>query len=544
MTGDGELARARESFGQRAWDEAFTGLSAVDRERGLEPEDLESLATAAWLVGRDTESADAWVRAHHAFLARGDPARAARCAFWLGYGLVDRGESARASGWIARAQRLLCDGRDCVERGYLLLPAAIEALGGRDEARAHELFGEAAAVGERFGDASLTALARHGQGRALIRQGKIAEGMRLLDEAMVAVTAGEVSPIAAGDVYCGVLSACHEIFDLRRAQEWTAALTAWCAAQPDLVPYRGECLIRRAELMQLRGAWPEAMDEARRACERLSRPPGQPGLGAALYQRAELHRLRGEFPEAEDAYRQTGIAGRSIAPGHALLRLAQGQVDAATGAIRRALQQTRERRARSRLLGAYIEIMLAAGDVPAARCAADELAEIAGSIRSPLLDALAMHAGGAVLLAEGDASAALPLLRRAWSAWQEIEAPYEAARARLLAAQACLALGDEDSAAVELEAAAAVFRDLGAGPDLARVQRVPVRAGGHAAARLSPRELEVLRLLATGMTNRDIAARLAISEKTVARHVSNLFVKLDLSSRAAATAYAFRQGLV
>ena len=536
------LERAREHFRLRAWGEAYARLSAVDHESPLEPDDLERMATAAYLVGRDAESGDIWARAHQAFLGRGDPARAARCAFWLGYGLLDKGESARGGGWIARAHRLLGDARDCVEQGYLLLPQAIQCLAEGDGIRSYATFSRAGEIGERFGDPNLVALARHGQGRALIRLGRIAEGVVLLDEAMVAVTAGEVSPMVAGDVYCGVLSACHEIFDLRRAQEWTAALTRWCASQPDLVPYRGQCLIRRAEIMQLRGAWPEAMHEAHLACERLSRPPGQPGLGAAFYQQAELHRLRGEFAEAEEAYRQAGLWGRKPEPGLSQLRLAQGRVDAAATTIRRVLDEAHDRRTRSPVLGAYVEIMLAAGDVAAARGAAGELSETAAVLGSPLLRAVSAHADGAILLAEGRAGAALPMLRQAWTAWQEIDAPYEAARARVLIALACRALGEEDASRMELEAAGSVFLQLGAGPDLARVDRLSGKPAPRAAG-LSPREVQVLRLLATGMTNRAIAAELSISDKTVARHVSNLFVKLGLSTRAAATAYACRHGL-
>ncbi len=539
------LDRGRESFAGQAWADAYAQLLAADRQAPLQPEDLERLATAAYLVGKDADCADIWARAHHGFQGRGEVERAARCAFWLAFGLFDRGETARGGGWIARARRLL-DARpqDCVEQGYLLFPTALQCIGQGDYTTAYTTFTQAAEIGERFGDPDLVTLARHGQGRSLIRLGQTANGIALLDEIMVAVTTGEVSPIVVGDVYCGVISACQEIFDLRRAQEWTAALSHWCAAQPDLVPYRGQCLVRRAEIMQLHGAWPDAMDEARRACERLSHPPGQPGVGAAFYQQAELHRLRGEFARAEEAYREASRRGRSPQPGLAQLRLAQGQVAAAAAAIRQALDEAQERRTRSRMLPALVEIAIVANDVPTARAAADELSQIAADLDAPFLRAVSAHATGAVLLVEGDARAALTALRRGWTVWCELEAPYEAARVCVLMGLACRALGDDDTGRMELDAARQVFQRLGAVPDLARVKELSRAAAPQAAAGLTAREVQVLGLVATGKTNRAIAGELAISEKTVARHVSNIFAKLGLSTRAAATAYAYRHDLL
>ena len=545
MTAADTLDRGREAFRRQAWAEASAQLSAADRETPLEPGDLERLATAAYLVGRDADSADLWARAHHELLNRGNVERAARCAIWLAFGLLEKGELARGGAWLARARRLLDDGlHDCVEQGYLLLPGALQSIDGGDYASANAACYQAAEIGDRFGDPDLGALARHSWGRALIRMGEVDDGVTLLDEAMVAVEAGDVSPIVAGLVYCSVISGCLEIYDLRRAQEWTAALTYWCESQPDLVPYRGECLVRRAQLMQLHGAWQDAMDEARRAGERLSQSPGQPAVGAALYQQAELYRLCGGFDKAEEAYRQAHQYGRRLQPGLAQLRLAQGQVDAAQAAIRRAVDETQEQRTRASLLPTYVEILLAARDVAAARTAAEELSEIAAAVDALFLHAVSAQAMGAVLLAEGDARGALTLLRGAWTAWQTLDAPYEAARSRVLIGRACRELGDEDTAAMEFDAARGVFQQLGAAPDLARVDVLTRRGVSGAPHSLTPRQLQVLRLVAAGETNKAIAAELFISERTVERHVSNIFSKLGVSSRAAATAYAYDHQLV
>jgi ATP/maltotriose-dependent transcriptional regulator MalT len=543
------LQRGRESFARQAWADAYDQLSAADARTALEPPDLDRLATVAWLLGRDSESAELLGRAHQAFLDRGDVGGAIRCAFWLGFSLMMRGDRARGGGWIARGRRLLDDvAHECVEEGYLLLPSALQALGSGDTAVAYETCGRMAELAERYDDADLATFARLGRGQSLIRSGEVAAGVSLLDEVMVSVRVDDVSPIVVGIVYCAVIEACQEIYDLRRAQEWTEALSDWCESQPDLVPYRGQCLIRRSEIMQIHGEWAEAAEEARRACDRLAAPPGEPAAGAAFYQRGELHRLRGEYDEAEAAYREASRWGRPPQPGLALLRLARGQTDAAAAAIRRVIDEARDRRTRSRVLPACVEIMLAAGDVEAARVAADELSRIAAELGAPLLRATADHACGAVLLAEGDPGAALERLSAAKAAWEEIEAPYEAARVRLQVGLAYRELGDDDTSELELDAARWVFEQVGATRDLARLEEIAgSRERGSRTADshgLTRRELEVLRSVAAGSTNKAIAAELFISERTVERHVSNIFAKLGVSSRSAATAFAYEHHLV
>jgi DNA-binding CsgD family transcriptional regulator len=541
--GVGRLDRARRSYGQRAWADAYQAFSFADQEKLLEAEDLELLAMAAYLVGRDDEYLRTLERAYNAHNNAGQCARAVRCAFWLGFRLLMRSEMGRAAGWLSRAQRLLeRDARECAERGYLLLPVVEQHLASGDFETAYAAAADAAAIGERCGDPDLVACARHQQGRIRLQQGQVEAGLGFLDETMVAVTARELSPLVTGLMYCSVIAACQQVYALDRTAEWTAALTRWCEGQPDMVPFSGVCQVHRAEIMQLRGTWPEAIEEARRACAR-SQGVNQQAAAAALYQQAEVHRLKGEFAAAEEAYRGASQLGLDPQPGLALLRLVQGRTDAAAIAIRRVASTTVDRLKRMSLLPAYIEIMLAAGDVQDARNACRELEDIARSLDTGVPGAIAAQACGAVDLAEGNAQAALGSLRRAFEVWQRIEAPYAAARVRVLIGLACRALGDEDGAGLEIDAARSIFERLGATPDVARIDALMKRTPSGHAYGLTPRELQVLRLIATGETNKAIAGKLSLSEKTVDRHVSNIFAKLDVSSRAAATAFAYQHNL-
>ena len=539
------LERGRVAFERQAWGAAYAELSRADNEGSLGPEDLDRLALAAYLTGEQDVWMDAWTRAHNEFLSRGERESAVQCSFRLALGLIMHDEPAQASGWLSRSRRVLDDaGLDCVERGYLLVPAALEVYWGGDTAAGHAMFAEAAEIGVRFQEADLTALARLGMGETLVHLGNPRRGIPLLDEAMASVLAGEVSPLIVGMIYCAMLDCCTRIFDMRRAQEWTAAFARWCEAQPDLVPYRGDCLVNRAEIMRLRGEWPDAMEEVRRACERLALPSSRSWAGSAFYQQGEVHRLRGEFGEAEDAYRETSRWGRSPQPGLALLRLAQGRPDAAVSAISLALAEAGDAIARSRLLPAQVEISLAAGHVEAARAAAGELAQIAVMLDVPFLHALTAHATGAVGLNEGDSLGALSALRKAVGIWQALEAPYEAARARVLIAAACRSLGDEDGASFERDAALQVFQTLDARPDLERASALSHARTTSGTGGLTARELDVLRLVATGKTNHAIAQELFLSDHTVRRHLQNVFAKLGVSSRAAATAFALQHRLI
>jgi DNA-binding CsgD family transcriptional regulator len=540
----GALMQGREAARRLAWSDAYTALSLADSSSPLAAQDLELLATAALLLGHVEDGLRALQRAHQRYAEGGDPRRAARCAFWLTFHLGARGDVAQASGWFARASRLLEHEQECAEHGYLLMSVAFHQLVAGDYAAGRTAAAHAAAIGGRTGDADLVAFARYLQGRALVHDGEMDEGLALVDEAMVAVVAGELSPIVAGAVYCGVIELCHEVAELRRAQEWTEALTAWWAKQPDLVTFTGQCLVHRAELLHLHGAWLEAIEEAKRALERFAHGADEFASGDAYYQQAEAYRVLGESAAAEAAYQQASRWGREPQPGLALLRLAQGKTDAAAMAIGRAVTETTDRLRRVKLLPAQVEIMLGAGEVQAARDAAAELIQMAGAYSTPALRATANHARGAVLLADGDAHTALVALRGAWQLWRELQAPYEAARVRVLVGLACRQLGDREAAAMEFDAARTVFAQLGAAPDLARVEALARSGAASNTHGLTERELQVLRLLATGTTNHAIANELVLSEKTVHRHVSNIFTKLGVSSRAAATAYAYEYHLL
>jgi DNA-binding NarL/FixJ family response regulator len=527
---------------RRAWATAARQFRAAAQERPLGLSDLESLATALHLLGEQDEALAVLARAHREALRADVPTRAARHAFWLALTLADQGRRAEAAGWVARGQRVLAGQPPSVEEGYLLVPSALEAIAKGDLSHAAELFERISMIAERFGDPDLAAMATLGHADVLIGRADVRGGMTLLDEAMVAVTMGEVSAVVAGIVYCSTIESCRRLFDLRRVQEWTEALGRWVETQPQLVAYRGACLLRRAELMTLRGNWAAAIDEVRRARDHAAGPAADDTVGAAWYQEAEILRLQGQFPAAEEAYRQSARRGRRPEPGLALLRLEQHRPAAAATAIDRALAEADDPASRPMLLDAKLDIALALGDLASAEVAADQLGRVAGDTDSPLLQAIAARAKGAVLLAAGGGRDALAPLKRAWAAYMGLGAAYEAAWARVLIARACRAIDDEESARLELGAARAAFEGLGARPALRHVDALLAR--DRTSDGLTTREIEVLRLVALGGSNRRVAAQLTISEKTVARHLSNIFTKLGVESRVAATAYAYEHDLV
>jgi ATP/maltotriose-dependent transcriptional regulator MalT len=540
-----DLDRGRRAYDRRAWKDAHELLALADREIALSAADLERLATAALLIGRERESARALERAHRAYRDAGDRPSAARCAFWIGFFLFVRGETGPATGWFARGQRVLeQEGRETAEAGYLLLPVAEQHLRAGEWERARAVAHEATGIGTRRGDRDLVAAARHVEGKALLEMGQVEVGFALLDEAMVEVTSGELSPMMTGVIYCSVIGCCHRVHALGRAREWTTALTRWCEAQQQMLVFTSTCLVHRAEILQLQGAWAAALAEARRASAQHAEGIDEFPSGPAFYQQGEVLRLRGDLDAAEEAYRSASGAGAEPHPGLALLWLARGRTRAAAAAIGRALDETGEPLARARLLPAQVEILLARRDHEGARAACDELAEIAERFHTDALRATAAQARGALELAAGNPRGALVELRLAWKEWQVLECPHAAARTRELLGLACRLLGDRAGGRMELEAAGAAYEGLGARPDAARVDALLANRPDAGRLGLTPREVQVLRLVAAGRSNKEVGDALSLSVKTVERHVGNILTKLDVPSRVAATAWAYENEVV
>jgi DNA-binding NarL/FixJ family response regulator len=522
------------------WLELHQQLSARDPAT-LGAAELEALAEAAWWRCRTGESIAARHRAHAAYRLAGDDRGAARTAARLFHEHFYRGETAVAVGWLGRGFRHVERDPGCVERGWLEFAKAELHLHQGPLDRAVEHAAAAVATADQYGDTDLAAVGLQLQGRALVARGGVEDGVALLDEAMTFVLAGELAPLYTGWVYCSVLLACRDLADLRRAGEWTEAARRWCQELPPTTPYsQGLCRIYRGEVLALRGVWDEAEAELRLAhAELLAHKPF--GAAEASYGVGEVLRRRGELAAAERAFVQAQRLGWDPQPGLALLRLAQGRVDAAAAALRSALASPPfDRFAHARLLAAQVEVSIAAAALDQARDAAGQLAAVETALASPVVSATAAGAAGALRLAEGDPAAALERLRRAVAGWRELGLPYEEARARLATGAALRMLGDEAGGRVEIEAARAGFDRLGAAAD-AR-QAGAVLQGRRARHLLTDREVEVLRLVASGSSNRDIAGALHLSEHTVARHLQNVFAKLGVSSRAAAISRAIEQG--
>ena len=531
-----ELIRAREAYDRREWLAAYGGLSEAAQDH-LTAGDFVRLATAAYLTGQRNDCVQALQRAYQLNVDAGDIPAAVRSAFWLAYVLVTSGESAVGGGWVARSQRLLAEvDDDAVERGYVLLHVMYRHIFAGDLAAACEIAEEITSYGHRYHDPDLIAVGLSGQGRLLLHLGRVPDGLALLDESMVGVAAGEVSVIFAGNVYCAMIEACQEIADFDRAARWTAALTTWCAGQPGLVPFTGQCAVHRGQIMRAQGAFGEALIEFDLALQRYLAAQTPHAAGLAMVERGDVLRIRGDLTGAQSAYEQAAAFGHEPQPGLALLWLGQGRAEAAAAAIGRLLGEAGAPVRRSQLLPPAVEVLLAIGHRDEAATAAAELESIAGSFGCPPVQARADYAAALAALESGDPAAAMPLLRRAQAVWERLGGRYETARCRMQLGRALRALGDEESAITELAAARSSFADLGAAPAEQQAAALisPAYPGG-----LTARKAEVLRLVAVGKTNPQIAAELYLSDKTIARHLSNIFTKLNVTSRTAAAAFAY-----
>lgn len=535
-----EIDRARDAVERESWAEAFDAYRGLDPSV-LTPQDLERFGDAAWWLSRFDEAYPRWEEASAGYVAVGEDANAAFVAVRLCFEHFGRDEPAAAMGWLMRAQRLVEDRPESFQRGFVVLAQAILALNTGDLDGGMTLAVEATDIGKRSGHRDLIALGVHAQGMVLVSSGRVPEGMALLDEAMTSVVAGELSAQITGVIFCNVLDVCLDLADVGRAGEWNDAAKRWCETLPPEAPFLGTCRVNRAAVASLRGAWPEAEAEAARAAEDWTLDPA--AAAKAFYETGEIRRRVGDLSGAEDAFSRAHELGLDPQPGLALLRLAQGKVDVALTSLRLAVAASpKGTPRRARLLAAQVEVALAGNDLDTAGTASAELDAIAKAYATPAFDASAATARGALLLAEGDVAGALEQLRSACGIWQELKLPYDTARTRMRYALALREAGDAEGALFELRAALTAFERLGAEPD-ARAAAHLLHGPVELPSGLTAREAEVLRLIATGKTNREIAADLVLSEHTVARHTQNIFHKLGVTSRAAATAFAYEHDL-
>lgn len=529
---------AREAYARRDWTTAREGFRAVGE---LGTEDLASLADASWWLGLVEESLQLSEQVHQRHLDAGQTARAAMVAIEIGFNQLLRGQEAVGSGWLARARRLLADEPAAREHGYLLLVDASVALDGDDLDHAEDCAVRMQRLADAHGDVTLRSLGLFTAGQVAIRRGEVEDGLAALDEAMLPVRAGELTPEWAGNLHCQMMAVCHDLADLQRAREWTEATRRWCRGFEQAVMFTGICRVHRVQLLHAEGDWGRAEQEALEACHDLS-DMNVGVVAEARYQLGDVYRLRGRFDAAEEAYRQAHALGRDPQPGLALLQLSQGRAEVAEAALEASLSVAADPLRRAPLLAARAAVALARERVGEAADAADELAAVATAHRSPGWQAAACQWQGAVLVARDRPAEAAPVLREAIRRWQDLGVPYETARARVDLAQADAGLGDHDGAARELDLAVDTFSRLGAARDLRRVgARRGHRGDRHG---LTPREVEVVDAVAAGRTNREVAEHLHVSERTVARHLANVYLKAGVSSRTAAVAWARDRGLL
>ncbi len=524
------------------WAAVYDRLAAVDSDE-LSTKDLERLAEAAFWLGRPREAISARQKAYARHRDAGDVTNATKTAWQLFHHYFDLNETMAAGGWLQRAHRHAETIPDQVEAGYVALADAEWATYHRELDRAFEYAVQATEAGRRFSEHDLEGLGLASQGRILVARGDVRAGLDRMDEALVAVLSDELSPFATGWVYCLLLYTCHELGDLRRAAEWTDLAVQWCEQHGRESWYPGLCRLHQCEVQSLRGEWIAAEAQAIRATQELA-PFGDYLVADGQYVAGEIRRRKGDYAAAEEAFRRAHQLGRDPQPGLALLYLAHGDADRAATALRIAVAAGSGMPLQhGQLLAAHVRAELERGELHDAAASADRLGQLAEQTGSRLLQAMAGTANGAVLLSRGEAQKALHVLKEAGTISRELSCPYETAETRVLIGLAARQLGDEATAALEFEAARAAFATLGAAPDVTRVDALLAKEA-QLPGGLTAREAEVLRLVAVGKSNREIAAELFISEHTVARHLSNIFRKIGVTSRSAATSFAHEHDLV
>ncbi|WP_430298231.1 response regulator transcription factor [Sinomonas sp. B1-1] len=538
------LARAADLRRSADWRSACEEFRSAGGVEGLEVDDLERFAECAQIAGFRQEAIAALERSFALRMRAGKIREASASAFWLWEAYVLNGEFARGGGWMAKARQLAQGAGAGNAPGWPLIAEAYGLIGSGAYEAALPVLQQAREVAMATGDADLHAFSTLLGGRALLKSGQRREGLERLDEAMLGVLSGKTSPRVTSLLFCAAIGTCHEeVHDDVRVREWSVALGSWLHRVPPFGrPFYGNCLTYRAADLRLAGRWREALAALEEACRLLAEEAGALVVGHAHYERAESHRLLGHAADAEAAYRAAAFSGGPTQPGLALLRLSLGDVPAAAAGILRALSESEARSVRAEVLPAAVTVLLAAGEATKAREAADELAQLAEAFTSDALRAACAAASGEIAIAEQDWRGALPLLRTASNLWRSLAFPYETARTAMLIAKAYRLAGDAEAALIELAFAREVFRGLGAGPDLAEVERL--LRGDPAPYGLTSREVEVLKLVTLGLTNRAIADRLYLSERTVHRHLSNIFVKLGVASRTEAATCAVDRGIV
>ncbi|MEY2398103.1 MAG: hypothetical protein QOJ00_1277 [Actinomycetota bacterium] len=520
---------ARERYDwQRCHDTASTAPlndALGDGER------LALLGEAAWWLGHLDDSIEARQAAFRAFEEAGEGRRAGYCAVWLYEANAQRARPAIASGWLMRARRALEHDDNCVEHGALLLREAELAHGEGRLGDATDLAERALALGRKLASPDLEAEALQTVGRVLIDAGQVNVGLAHLDEAMLFAVEGRLGPYSTGKVYCSLISVCEDLGDWRRAADWTEATTQWAQAHPFAI-FPGICRVHRAAVLDRSGALADAEREASQACNELV-GSHIPNAAAAFAEVGDIRRRLGDLVRAEEAFSRAEALGGRVCTGTAMLRLSQNRIDEASRIIAGCVAELSPNRlARARVLPIAAQIAIAAGDLDLAKVHVTELDAIGDAFEMPYLRAVAMLARGRLQLAEGDPITAQATLHRAHALWRELGVPYEAATANTVLAVAQRDAGDEAGAQASFAAARALFKDIGVSLD-ARDTTAQLPAG------LSQREAEVLRWVAKGLSNKEVATQLHLSAKTVSRHVSNIFTKVGVSSRVAASAFAF-----